>query len=478
MSYKYSKGAQVIGDLKAADDAQRNTLIDFGEDQIDLQTSGSTRVSVTNDGVTVNGTLLVDAEDASTNEGIRFRKTGDQYRQIVFENDSTNAAQIQLDNGEQLNIDQLQPGKEIRFRIIGGGGTQLAINSDGVQANASLAANAGIIASGSAASLGGDVTDAAIYSSGSIIMEDATAALNLDLEMMSKRSRIKMSSVAGSNNSAISLERSRASNAAVQNGDKLGQIEFYGNDGSSMIRGGAIECTVNGSPGSNDMPGKISISTTADGSSTPSEIIGVQSTGVMFNQAYTFPTSDGTNGQVLQTNGSGQLSFVDVDDSPGQSGGAGGSPEVLKVGLNSDLTLQTGTYHTLALDVVQFDTFTGGAGWNTGSYNFVATEAGYYDIQAALVFDAIQSDIIQYQIYVVSTSSASTTNSSGIPFIALNQYNNNPAQVDMRTFQIGTIAHFSTNQSASIQIRQVGGTSNSTKVKAGSNISYVTIRKL
>ena len=38
MSYKYSKGAQVIGDLKAADDVQRNTLIDFGEDQIDFQT--------------------------------------------------------------------------------------------------------------------------------------------------------------------------------------------------------------------------------------------------------------------------------------------------------------------------------------------------------------------------------------------------------------------------------------------------------
>jgi len=133
MSYKYSKGAQVIGDLKAADDTQRDTLIDFGEDQIDLQTSGSTRVSVTNTGATINGTLFVDSEGASTNEGIRFRKTGAQYRQIVFESDSTNAAQIQLDNGEQLNIDQLQSGKEIRFRIIGGGSTHLSISSNGVK---------------------------------------------------------------------------------------------------------------------------------------------------------------------------------------------------------------------------------------------------------------------------------------------------------------------------------------------------------
>lgn len=46
MSYKFSKGSQVIGDLKAADDTQRDTLIDFGEDRIDLQTSGSTRLKI------------------------------------------------------------------------------------------------------------------------------------------------------------------------------------------------------------------------------------------------------------------------------------------------------------------------------------------------------------------------------------------------------------------------------------------------
>tara|TARA_B100000035_G_scaffold1086_1_gene933 strand:+ start:24 stop:656 length:633 start_codon:yes stop_codon:yes gene_type:complete len=51
MSYKYSKGSTVQGDIKAADDAQRDTLIDFGEDQIDFQTSGSVRLQVNNNGV-------------------------------------------------------------------------------------------------------------------------------------------------------------------------------------------------------------------------------------------------------------------------------------------------------------------------------------------------------------------------------------------------------------------------------------------
>lgn len=57
MAYKYTKGSQVIGDLKAADDAERNTLIDFGEDQIEFQTSGSTRLKVDNEGVQVTGSL-------------------------------------------------------------------------------------------------------------------------------------------------------------------------------------------------------------------------------------------------------------------------------------------------------------------------------------------------------------------------------------------------------------------------------------
>ena len=37
MAFKYSSGQPTVtGDLKAKEDAQRDTLIDFGEDQIDF----------------------------------------------------------------------------------------------------------------------------------------------------------------------------------------------------------------------------------------------------------------------------------------------------------------------------------------------------------------------------------------------------------------------------------------------------------
>jgi hypothetical protein len=68
MSYKYSKGSQVIGDLKAADDQQRDTLIDFGEDQIEFQTSGSVRLQIANHHI--SSSLPISASSIDIQEGI------------------------------------------------------------------------------------------------------------------------------------------------------------------------------------------------------------------------------------------------------------------------------------------------------------------------------------------------------------------------------------------------------------------------
>ena len=74
MTYKYSKGSQVIGDLKAADDTERNTLIDFGEDQINFETSGSARLQISNNGVggAYATAVITIADNPSTNDTISF----------------------------------------------------------------------------------------------------------------------------------------------------------------------------------------------------------------------------------------------------------------------------------------------------------------------------------------------------------------------------------------------------------------------
>ena len=76
------KGSQVIGDLKAADDTQRDTLIDFGEDYIGLETSGSVRMVISgSDGkvgigstspshkLDVNGDIRIRGNDIRDNSG-------------------------------------------------------------------------------------------------------------------------------------------------------------------------------------------------------------------------------------------------------------------------------------------------------------------------------------------------------------------------------------------------------------------------
>ena len=57
----------------------------------------------------------------------------------------------------------------------------------------------------------------------------------------------------------------------VQSGDVLGQISFGVADGSDERAGAFIRALVDGTPGTNDMPGRIVLATTADGASSPTE---------------------------------------------------------------------------------------------------------------------------------------------------------------------------------------------------------------
>jgi len=68
--------------------------------------------------------------------------------------------------------------------------------------------------------------------------------------------------------------RGETNNSAtiVASADPLGTITWYGGDGTDCLSAGAsIQGAVDGATGSDDMPGKLIFSTTADGNSSPSE---------------------------------------------------------------------------------------------------------------------------------------------------------------------------------------------------------------
>jgi hypothetical protein len=58
----------------------------------------------------------------------------------------------------------------------------------------------------------------------------------------------------------------------VQNGDEVGNVDWFGDDGTSTPKQVArIQVFVDGTPGANDMPGRLVFSTTSDGASSPTE---------------------------------------------------------------------------------------------------------------------------------------------------------------------------------------------------------------
>jgi hypothetical protein len=67
--------------------------------------------------------------------------------------------------------------------------------------------------------------------------------------------------------------------AIVQSGDGLGGIQFTGDDGTSFVSAASIAVAVDGTPGANDMPGRIVFATTADGSSSPTERMRISNAG-------------------------------------------------------------------------------------------------------------------------------------------------------------------------------------------------------
>ena len=78
----------------------------------------------------------------------------------------------------------------------------------------------------------------------------------------------------------------RTADSAVLPGDSLGAIYFSGDDGSSFVNAVQITAQADGTPGANDMPGRLVFSTTIDGASSPTEALRITNDRVIvYNQA-------------------------------------------------------------------------------------------------------------------------------------------------------------------------------------------------
>ena len=129
---------------------------------------------------------------------------------------------------------------------------------------------------------------ARIDSSGRLLVGTSTARSNFYNDTNSARVQIEgsgsndnyalavISNYAGNTNGAqLLLAKSGSSTVGgttlVSNGDTIGQVNFQGADGTQFVPAASISGQVDGTPGADDMPGRLVFSTTADGASTPTE---------------------------------------------------------------------------------------------------------------------------------------------------------------------------------------------------------------
>jgi len=120
------------------------------------------------------------------------------------------------------------------------------------------------------------------------------------------------------------LQRSKSdtvgAHTVMASGDEVGYISFEGSDGTAFKRAAAISAVVDGTPGANDMPGRLVFSTTADGASSPTEAMRINNAGVTSfgaNQRLeireTSAVTAGTTGRLIAFNSSSGACYITTD---------------------------------------------------------------------------------------------------------------------------------------------------------------------
>ena len=110
------------------------------------------------------------------------------------------------------------------------------------------------------------------------------------------------------------------SNTVVSSGDVLGLLVFQGSDGAEFVEAATVKAEVDGTPGTNDMPGRLVFSVTSDGASSPSEALRISNDrSIAVTQApgkYTISTSENStsvanSGTIDFSNFTGMIMITD-----------------------------------------------------------------------------------------------------------------------------------------------------------------------
>ena len=328
---------QVIGSFSGSG-ANLNSIPNSSLDNSSI-TIGSTAVSLGNTitalndltSVTIDSTnaiLTLDRSATSNDAAIHFETNGSSNWKVgtglVGSDDSFT---IRLDNGGSANY----------FRLSSAGLLELSSKvtmSDGLSANTISATTIDTSGDISVGTLG-STNDILIVGTGKTITSTDVLSINptskyVGINQSSPEVTLHMTGE-GAQSAQIRMEqyndssdapdiRTRKSRGTADSPSKnnAGDFIYRQNaeryDGSSFVTVGQLAVDANSS---NADRFQLTLTVSEDGGSVDAadnqfKIDGNDSGAITFNNAYKFPTSDGSNGQVLTTDGSGTLSFTDT----------------------------------------------------------------------------------------------------------------------------------------------------------------------
>jgi hypothetical protein len=227
---------------------------------------------------------------------------------------STGDEKVRIDSSGRVGIGTSSPGYPldvvgvIRSRAAGGEGGQITltdvsnvdvfnidVNDTGTMRLFSVVSNKDIQFGqlvGTGCNINfytGQLERARIDSSGRLLVGTSTSITTLiaaGLQVQSTGANAYTSIGRWDNNAAnpgLIFNKSRGGSVGtfgiVQSGDSLGEVSFTGDDGSAFVYAARIQAQVDGTPGTNDMPGRLVFSTTADGASSPTERMRITNAG-------------------------------------------------------------------------------------------------------------------------------------------------------------------------------------------------------
>ena len=210
-------------------------------DTITAETAGSERLRIFAD-----GSITQNYGNPNASAVFRISKSGSGAAELRFDTATANTANLYLGDDEQLRI-RYGSTEHTRFASDG----TLLVAHTTTRNNFNSAAS-------------------------------TEHAPIIQLEGTNQRRAISVTSTNNNDGGILMLARQNGNpgtNTVVSSGDQIGRVDFQASGGTNMELAAQITAEVDGTPGDNDMPGRLLFKTTADGANNPTERLRISSLG-------------------------------------------------------------------------------------------------------------------------------------------------------------------------------------------------------